>query len=216
MIVEDNRQIGQLMRDFLEREKYSVKLCTSGEEAVDFFETDGARLVVLDLMLPGMSGYAVCSKIRETSNASIIIASARTEKEDKLKGLELGADDYIEKPVDIDILLAKIRGIFKRKYAQDELVIGDVRLDIPAKAMYVKGVRKDVTQKEFDLIKMLMENRGQTLKKEFLFSRIWGSCSESELHTLAVHVTWLRDKIEDDPKKPQHILTVWGVGYRYE
>lgn len=216
LIVEDNVQIGSLLRDFLLREKYSVTLCSSGEDALDAFETEGAKLVLLDLMLPGIGGYNVLSKIRESSNASIIILSAKTEKDDKLKGLELGADDYIEKPYDVDILLAKVRGLFKRKYAQDELCEGNLRLDIVAKALYVDGSRVEVTSKEFDLLRMLIENKGQTIKKEFLFSRIWGSESESEIHTLAVHIKWLREKIEADPKNPVHLLTVWGVGYRFE
>ena len=176
----------------------------------------GARLVILDLMLPGIDGYSVCSKIRETSNAHILIASARTEKNDKLKGLNLGADDYIEKPYDIDILLAKINGIFKRKYAQDIIVDGELELNSVNQSLKVNDNEVVVTSKEFELLKLLIENKGVTLKKEYLFNNIWGSDSESELQTLTVHIKMLRDKIEDDPKKPKHIITVWGVGYRYE
>ena len=114
LIVEDNKEIGELLQTFLRKENYVVSLADSGEKALDLFERYGAKLVILDIMLPGMDGYSVCSKIRETSNAHILVASAKTEKDDKLKGLNLGADDYIEKPYDIDILTAKINGIFKR------------------------------------------------------------------------------------------------------
>ena len=180
------------------------------------FEMYGAKLVILDLMLPGIDGFAVCSKIRETSNSHILIASAKTEKEDKLKGLNLGADDYIEKPYDIDILIAKINGIFKRKYAQEVIVEDNLTLNTVTETLQVDGKDVVVTTKEFELLKLLIENKGVTLKKEYLFSTIWGSDSESEIQTLTVHVKWLREKIEEDPKKPKHILTVWGVGYRFE
>ena len=118
IVVEDNKEIGKLLSDFLRKEHYTVSVVETGEKAIALFERYGAKLVILDLMLPGIDGFAVCSRIRESSNAHILIASARTQKEDKLKGLNLGADDYIDKPYDVDILLAKINGIFKRKYAQ--------------------------------------------------------------------------------------------------
>ena len=122
IIVEDNHEIGELLSDFLRKENYIVSVAKDGEAALELFERYGAKLVLLDLMLPGMDGFAVCSKIRENSNTHILIASAKTDKESTLKGLQLGADDYISKPYDIDILLAKINGIFKRKYARDEII----------------------------------------------------------------------------------------------
>ena len=167
-------------------------------------------------MLPGIDGLAVCSKIRETSNAYIIIASAKSEKEDKLTGLNLGADDYVEKPYDIDILLAKIKGVFKRKYAIAEIHEGNLVLNTVNNILTVGGKQVTVTDKEFELLKLLIENKHTTLKKEYLFNTIWGSDSESEPQTLTVHIKWLREKIEEDPKNPKHIITVWGSGYRYE
>ena len=139
-----------------------------------------------------------------------------TEKDDKLKGLNLGADDYIEKPYDIDILIAKINGIFKRKYAQEIIIEGDLKLNTVNQTLTVKDRDVVVTSKEFELLKLLIENKNVTMKKEYIFSTIWGSDSESELQTLTVHIKWLREKIEEDPKKPKHIITVWGVGYRFE
>ena len=163
-----------------------------------------------------IDGFTVCSKIREDSNTHILIASAKTDKESKLKGLDLGADDYIEKPYDIDILLAKIRGIFRRKFSKDEIVEGDLKLNCVNKTLTRNDEKIEVTAKEFDLLKLLIENKGVTLKKAYIFSSIWGSDSESEMQTLNVHIKWLREKIEKDPKNPSHILTVWGVGYRFE
>ena len=216
IIVEDNVEIGNLLCDFLKKEKYSVCLATSGEKALELFDKYGAKIFVLEIMLPGIDGLAVCSKIRETSNAYIIIASAKSEKEDKLAGLNLGADDYIEKPYDVDILLAKIKGVFKRKYAIEEIHEGNLILNTVNNILKVNGKQVMVTDKEFELLKLLIENKGTTLKKEYLFNNIWGSDSESEPQTLTVHIKWLREKIEEDPKNPKHIITVWGNGYRYE
>lgn len=216
IIVEDNVEIANLLCDFLRKENYTVAIADSGEKAISLFEKYGCKLLVLDIMLPGMDGFAVCSKIRETSNAHIMIASAKSDKESKLDGLSLGADDYIDKPYDVDILIAKIKGIFKRKYAVDEIKDGDLILNNATRTLTVNGEVKTVTEKEFDLLKLLIENKNTTLKKEYLFNNIWGSDSDSEMQTLTVHIKWLREKIEIDPKNPQHIITVWGTGYRYE
>ena len=126
------------------------------------------------------------------------------------------ADDYIEKPYDIDILLAKIRGIFKRKYAIEEIVEDNFKLNTVNRILFVDGKEIGVTEKEFELLKLLIENKNVTLRKEYIFNTIWGSDSDSELQTLTVHIKWLRQKIEKDPKKPTHIITEWGVGYRFE
>ena len=217
IIVEDNKEIGNLLCDFLRKENYTVSLAETGRKALDLYAKYGAKLMVLDIMLPGeIDGFTVCSRIREDSNTHILIASAKTDKESKLKGLDLGADDYIEKPYDIDILLAKIRGIFRRKFSQEEITEGDLRLNCATKTLTRGDGKIDVTTKEFDLLKLLIENKGVTLKKAYIFSTIWGSDSDSEIQTLTVHIKWLREKIEKDPKNPSHILTVWGVGYRFE
>jgi DNA-binding response OmpR family regulator len=216
LIVEDNRELGSLLCDFLRGENYTVAVAETGEKALELYAQNGARLIVLDIMLPGMDGFAVCRKIREDSNTPILIVSAKTGKEDKLSGLILGADDYIEKPYDIDIMLAKIAGIFKRRYAVDEIICGDIKINKLSRTVFKNDSPIDMTAKEFDLLLLLAENQGKTLTKEFLFNRIWGSDSFSEQQTLTVHIKWLRQKIEDDPKKPRKIQTVWGVGYQYE
>ena len=216
LVVEDNLEMATLLCDFLKAEGYSVRNCTDGESALKTFETEGARLVILDIMLPGLDGFAVCHKIRENANTPIIIVSAKTEKDDKLNGLILGADDYIEKPYDIDILLAKIKGIFTRRYQTEVLSDGFLKIDKSKRIAYKEKIPLDLTQKEFDLLLLLMENTGKTLSKDYLFNQIWGFDSFSEPQTLTVHIKWLRQKIESNPKKPDHIMTVWGVGYRYE
>ncbi len=216
LIVEDNQEIGALLCDFLRKENYVVSVASTGEKALALYEAYGARLIVLDVMLPGMDGFAVCSKIRESSNTHILIASAKNEKDDKLKGLNLGADDYVEKPYDVDILLAKIRGVFKRKFAREEIVEGDLKLNTVRGTLEVGGKPVDVTEKEFELLKLLIENKNVTLKKEYIFRTVWGSDSETELQTVTVHVKRLREKTERNPKQPEHIKTEWGVGYRFE
>ena len=216
IIVEDNEEIGGLLSDFLKAEGYDVYLALSGEEVLEVYEEEGAKLIILDIMLPGIDGFAVCSKIRENANTPIIIVSAKEGKEDKLNGLFLGADDYIEKPYDIDILLAKVKGIFKRRYSIEEIVEGNIRLDKVGRHLYVEGQELPVTAKELDLMIYLMENKGKVLSKEELFHKIWGLDSNSEPQTLTVHIKWLREKLEKNPKKPEHIQTVWGIGYRFD
>ncbi len=216
IIVEDNKEIGTLLCDFLRRENYTVSLADTGEKALSIFEQYGAKLLVLDIGLPGLDGFSVCSRIRETSNTHILIASAKTDKESTLKGLQIGADDYISKPFDVDILIAKINGIFKRKYAREGIICNNLKLNTVTQTLTVDGKAVSVTEKEFQLLRLLVENKGITLKKDYLFNSVWGSDSESELQTLTVHIKWLREKTEKDPKKPEHIITVWGTGYRYE
>ncbi len=215
LIVEDNKDLSQMLCDFLRAENYTVSAVESGEKALSLYEKYGARLIVLDIMLPGIDGFAVCRKIRESSNTPILIVSSKTEKDDKLNGLVLGADDYIEKPYDIDIMLAKIAGIFRRQYGLDEISDGNIRINKVSRTAFRDDLPLELTSKEFELLLLLMENKGKAMKKEYLFDRIWGSDSFSEIQTLTVHIKWLRQKIESDPKKPEHIQTVWGVGYKY-
>ena len=215
LIVEDDKELAGLLTDFLRAEGYTVSSVDSGDRAVQLFERYGSRLVVLDINLPDVNGFAVCSKLRETSDAPILIVSARTDKEDKLGGFDLGADDYFEKPYDIDILIAKIKGIFKRRYQRDILSADGVTLNLADRTAEVDGKAVEMTAKEFDLLALLIENQGKSLKKEFLFSTVWGSDSDSEPQTLNVHINRLRQKLGDDPKNAKRLLTVWGVGYKF-
>lgn len=216
IVVEDNQEIGILLQDFLIAEGYDAYLSETGEECLEVLFEEGAKLVILDIMLPGIDGFAVCKAIRDRDNTPIIIVSAKDTKEDKLKGIMLGADDYIEKPYDIDILLAKISGIFKRRYSTDEMICGDIKLDKVGRKVYKAGEEKSLNAKEYALLLYMMENKDKVISKDELFNKIWGFDSDSEPQTLTVHVKWLREKLEDDPKKPTHIQTVWGVGYRFE
>lgn len=215
LIVEDDKELADLLTDFLRNEGYTVSSADSGERAVQLFEKYGARLVMLDINLPDVNGFAVCSKLRENADTPILIVSARTDKEDKLSGFDLGADDYIEKPYDIDILIAKIRGIFKRRYQREILSADGVTLNLADRTVIIDGNPVELPAKEFDLLAILIENQGKALKKEYLFSAVWGSDSDSELQTLHVHINRLRRKLGDDPKNAKRLLTVWGVGYKF-
>ncbi len=216
LIVEDNRELGELLHDFLCAKGYQTAIAKSGEEAVRQTAREQIKLVILDIMLPGIDGFAVCKKLREQGNFPIIIVSAKTEKDDKLNGLLLGADDYIEKPYDIDLLMAKIDGIFKRRYHTNFIVTGKLKIDKVKRLVYKQDVLLELRAKEFDLLLLLVENQGKVLQKDEIFNTIWGFDSESEPQTVTVHMKWLREKIEEDPKHPKHILTVWGIGYRFE
>ena len=215
LIVEDDKELADLLTDFLREEGYVVSSVNSGERAVHLFERYGARLVVLDINLPDMNGFAICSKLRENTDTPILIVSSRTGREDKLNGYELGADDYIEKPYDIDVLIAKIKGIFKRRYQHDILSADGVTLNLADKTAVIDGKPVELPSKEFDLLALLIENQGKVLKKSYLFGTVWGSDSDSELQTLHVHINRIRQKLGDDPKNAKRLLTIWGVGYKF-
>lgn len=220
LLVEDNRELAALIKTFLVRDGYLVELRESGEEALDFLEAGKAKMILLDVMLPGIDGFGFCKAVRKKSNVPIVIMSARVNKEDKMNGFAMGADDYIEKPVDIDILRAKIGALMKRNYERKQrnalLYSGAVTIDKDAKKVFYHGKELSLTGKEYELLLLLVENPGKTLSKEYLFNCIWGADSFSENQTLTVHIKMLRDKIEDESKNPKRIITVWGVGYRYE
>lgn len=216
LIVEDNKELADILCDFLRAENYTVSAADNAEKALSLYERYGARLIVLDIMLPGADGFSMLERIRKESNTPILIVSAKSEKEDKLNGLMLGADDYIEKPYDIDILLAKISGIFKRRYSLDTVTDGDIVINLSARTVTKGGRVVELSAKEFDLLLLLAENKGRTLSKEYIFKSVWGSDSFSEQQTLTVHIKRLREKIEDNPAKPERIKTIWGTGYRYE
>ena len=215
LIVEDDKELADLLTDFLREEGYVVSSVDSGERAVHLFERYGARLVVLDINLPDMNGFAICSKLREKTDTPILIVSSRTGREDKLNGYDLGADDYIEKPYDIDVLIAKIKGIFKRRYQHDLLSADGVTLNLADKTAVIDGKPVELPAKEFDLLALLIENQGKALKKSYLFGTVWGSDSDSELQTLHVHINRIRQKLGDDPKNAKRLLTIWGVGYKF-
>ena len=220
LLVEDHKELNELIRVFLRREGYSVKGVFSGEDALAYLIGNKAKLIVLDVSLPKMDGFAVCARIREKSNTPILFLSARVDKEDKMNGFIQGADDYVEKPVDMDILSAKIKALLRREYSlkRENTLIhsGGLSIDKEAQRVFLDHKQITLTVKEYELLLLFVENPGKTLRKEYLFDRIWGVDSFSENQTLTVHVKTLRDKIEEEPRKPRRIQTVWGVGYRYE
>lgn len=220
LLIEDNEELGTLLCEFLKRDGFTVFHTKTGEEGLLFCSREKAKLVLLDIMLPGIDGFSVCGTIRETMNIPIIIISARSDKEDKIQGLQFGADDYIEKPFDIDVLLAKIHAVLRRNYDMTEkgvlLSDGDLTLDVDANQAWLNREPIELTPKEIFLLTIFLRNKGKVLRKEQLFDQVWGEDSISEPSTLTVHINMLREKIEADPKKPLRIRTVWGVGYKYE
>lgn len=223
LIIEDNTELAELLGDFLAHAHYSYHVVGSGEAGLSYLDHKLLRLVLLDIMLPGIDGFAVCQHIRRKSNIPVIILSAKNEKGDKLSGLALGADDYFEKPYDVDLLIAKIGALLRRQDgALRQSLFEDAGLTVDTTARTVirhkpsGSTQLELSAKEFDLLVFFLQNKGQALRKQALLDAVWGTDGFREPSTLTVHVKWLRDKIESDPKNPQHIKTVWGVGYRYD
>jgi len=220
LMVEDEKELANLLKIYIERAGYTIQLVTSGEQALDFLQSNTVKMILLDITLSNLDGFAVCREVRRINNIPILIVSARVGKEDQLNGFRLGADDYLEKPIDPDLLVAKIKSLFTRIYGvhtkKEILYSGSLMIDKSAHKVYKDKVLVELNVKEYELLLIMVQNPGKTLDKDFLFDKIWGVDSFSENQTLTVHINMLRNKIEKNPKKPLCIKTVWGVGYRYE
>ncbi|AIQ41506.1 response regulator transcription factor [Paenibacillus sp. FSL R7-0312] len=220
LIIEDNAELAEVIKDFLQLEGYSVFIAASGEEGLTYLEMHPVRLLLLDIMLPELDGFAVCRIAREKFNLPILIMSARHGDDNKIIGLTLGADDYLEKPFSVNLLTAKVKAHLRRSYEMNDdkqlLADGDLTVNRTSMMVYRGGQQLGMTAKEYELLVLLMNNKGKALRKEWLFQQVWGADSFSEPSTLTVHMNKLRDKIELNPKEPRRIVTVWGVGYKYE
>lgn len=220
LLVEDQEELAELIQIFLEKEGFKVLLAGTGEQAVEYLKEQQVKLLLLDIMLPEMDGFAVCRAVREKGNMPVLIMSARAGRDDKLTGYELGADDYMEKPVDPEILTAKVRALMQRAYGtfaeSDILSSGGITIDTVSRKGYLNDKELDLNGKEYELLLLFLKNPGKTLLKDYIFAQIWGMDSLSENQTLTVHIKMLRKKIEENPREPKRIVTVWGVGYRYE
>ena len=220
LLVEDQEELAELIQIFLEKEGFTVLLAGTGEQAVEYLKEQQVKLLLLDIMLPEMDGFAVCRAVREKGNMPVLIMSARAGRDDKLTGYELGADDYMEKPVDPEILTAKVRALMQRAYGtfaeSDILSSGGITIDTVSRKGYLNGKELDLNGKEYELLLLFLKNPGKTLLKDYIFAQIWGMDSLSENQTLTVHIKMLRKKIEENPREPKRIVTVWGVGHRYE
>lgn len=221
LIVEDELDLANLIKDYLEKELYEVEICSQGDEAIEIFDKFKPSLVILDLMLPGMNGYEICQNIRIKSTIPILILSAKIDEFDKVKGLDLGADDYITKPFRPRELLARVNAQLRRSqvFNKENLEIIDIEnIRIYTKEYKVEkdGRDLDLSRNEFELLIFLSKNSRQVFSREQLYDRIWGFDSYGDLNTVTVTINRLRQKIEDNPKNPKYILTVWGVGYKFE
>lgn len=220
LLVEDEKELALVTKDYFKKNGYKVRIIEDGKEAFDYLMLNPIKLLILDIMLPGVDGLTICEEIRKKSNIPIIIISAKTGEDARIIGIELGADDYIEKPYSVKELLVRVKSLLKRTYKMnvemDKLVDGDLTIDTMARQVYIKGEKLSLATKEFELLKILVENKGRVMQKEKLFNMVWGIDSFSEFSTLTVHINKLREKIEKNPKDPKSIVTVWGVGYRYE
>ena len=216
LMIEDDAELGSLVRDFLIKEGFSARLCTSAETALALLSAEPFGLVLLDVMLPGMNGFETCAAIRERRSLPIIMMSALTDEESKLTGYENGADDYIDKPFSIKVLTAKIRAQLRRKNEpkSDEILKScGITLDPAARRVTKKEQPVTLNAKEFELLRFLMLHEGKAMNRDELFDAVWGRDCFSEPSTVSVHIRWLREKLEENPKTPKLIRTVHKRGY---
>ena len=222
LLVEDDEVIAEPLIFGLQNEGFQVLHSVNGEAGLDVARQARPDLVLLDVMLPGMDGYAVCRALRQESTVPILMITARGQEMERVMGLELGADDYIVKPFSFRELLARVRAALRRRQldrgtepAHNRLVAGDLVLDQTARKASRGGRPVDLTQREFDLLRTLMEHSGEALQRQDLLDEVWGVEWIGDVRTLDVHIRWLREKVEDDPSTPRYIQTVRGYGYRF-
>ena len=222
LIVEDEESFSDPLSYSLRKEGYEVAVADTGTDGLRIFSAHGADLVLLDLMLPGMSGTEVCREIRRTSSVPVIMLTAKDDEFDKVLGLELGADDYVTKPYSSRELLARIKAVLRRGQDTGEaeedttLTAGGIMMDVERHVVQVHGEEVALPLKEFELLEMLLRNVDRVLTRGQLIDRVWGANYVGDTKTLDVHVKRLRAKIEDDPKNPVHLVTVRGLGYKFE
>jgi two-component system response regulator RegX3 len=221
LVVEDEESFSDALSYMLRKEGYEVAVSTTGPDALEEFDRGGADLVLLDLMLPGLPGTEVCRLIRQRSTVPVIMLTAKDSEVDKVVGLELGADDYVTKPFSSRELVARIRAVLRRGGEPEELVPpvlegGPVRMDVERHVVTVNSESVKLPLKEFELLEMLLRNSGRVLTRMQLIDRVWGSDYVGDTKTLDVHIKRLRGKVESDPAVPRHIVTVRGLGYKFE
>ncbi|MDD6328223.1 MAG: response regulator transcription factor [Eubacteriales bacterium] len=223
MIIDDDRDLAMLVSDLLEDNAYRTVLASSIEEAYQLLVKLKPDLILLDINLPDGCGYELCEELRRVSQVPVIFVSARTSEDDKVVGLDIGGDDYLAKPFSLKELLSRVNSLLRRTYgstkpASGEMIkVGDnVQIEIDRVGHIVTKNKETVTlsPKEYDLLVYFIDHMDEALSKEHLINEVWGMFSEVEPATLAVHVRWLREKLEEDPSNPQFIKTVWGIGYR--
>lgn len=219
LVIEDNKELGALICDFLRRDGFSVEWKENAEEGLECVERAAYKMLLLDVMLPGMDGYEALQTIRKKHNIPVLMMSARTDDQSKILGLDVGADDYLDKPFSIPVLLSKVKAILRRNYEMTEkkelLVYRNITVDTTARVVVKDGQEISVNGKEYDILCYFLKHPEQVIHKETLFNAVWGSDCFSEINTLNVYVRWLREKLEENPKNPTLIQTVWKVGYRF-
>jgi two-component system response regulator RegX3 len=221
LVVEDEESLADTVRYNLEREGYSVAVASDGRKALDRFRSDGPSLVILDLMLPEMSGLDVCRQIRQISNVPIIMVTAKDSEADKVAGLEIGADDYVTKPFSVRELVSRVRAHLRRagmraaEPEDDVLSGGPVSLDVAKHEVLIRGETVGFPPKEFELLEAFLRRQGRLLTRDFLIEEVWGAGYFGDTKTLDVHVKRLRKKVEQDPHQPKHLVTVRGLGYKF-
>ena len=222
LIIEDDTAIAEIERDYLELDGFAVEIAADGNVGLERGLSGEHSLILLDLMLPGMDGFAICRALREQIDVPILMVTARQEDIDKIRGLGLGADDYIEKPFSPSVLVARVKAHLARyrrltgsERTSGEIQIGGIRLNEETHRVYVDGREVELTNKEYELLLFFMLNVDVVFSRKQLYERIWGWDAMGDSATVAVHINRLRKKIEQDPANPRYIVSVWGAGYRF-
>ena len=219
LVVDDDVDLAEITGDMLKSYGYVVEVVKNSEEAFSILTHQQFHLIILDINLPDGTGFEVCRELRKVSRVPIIFASARTREDDKITGLDLGGDDYLAKPYSLKELLARVNALMRRTYQMEDAPvykIGTLKVDIGKRTVEKDGTEVKLALKEFDVLAYLCAHANQIVKKEELLHEVWGAFSEAEVATVAVHIRWLREKLENDPAKPEFIKTVWGVGYQLD
>lgn len=221
LLIDDERKITDPLQAAFEREGYVVSVAHDGHMGVSMAMLENPDVIVLDVMMPGLDGWRVCETIRKNSTVPIIMLTALDDSMDRIKGLEIGADDYLVKPFSFDELHAHVRAMLRRVQLDQDVTVrqvitaGDFELDIEARYLKKNGERVELRQKEFEIITLLMTHIDKVVTREQLFDEVWGTDWLGDTRTLDVHMSWIRSKLEDDPTQPRYFNTVRGVGYRF-
>lgn len=220
LIVDDDEDLSFIIMDMLENYGYEVTLASDSEQAFILLGEQTYHMILLDINLPDMTGFELCKELRRVSTVPVIFASARTSESDRITGLDIGGDDYLPKPYSMKELLSRVNALMRRTYGfaeqERKVTFGSIVVDITSRKVTKNGQEIALSLREFDLLAYMAEHKNTAISKDVLVSEVWGAFCEVEQSTLTVHIRWLREKLEDNPAKPEFIKTVWGLGYKLE
>lgn len=219
LVVDDEKELAQIIAQMLNGCGYETDIAYSADDAYEKLSKTSFHLLILDINLPGATGFEICEDLRKYSGVPVIFASARTSEKDRIESFDIGGDDYLQKPYSMKELLSRVNALLRRAYktkGEEVTGFGDVKVDLNSRTVTKGGVKVQMAAREFDLLEYLCRNKNTAIPKEKLLNEVWGAFADVEASTLTVHIRWLREKLEDDPAEPKYIKTVWRLGYMLE